>query len=72
MNRWYYDNGVKNTTFYRTVAAHEIGHLLALGHNNSVSACSGVAIMYSDPNKPYGCAKYTPQGPDINTVNATY
>ncbi len=74
MNRWYADNqpGTYYVNFYRTVASHEIGHLLGLGHNNSVTSCSSIAIMYSDPNNPYSCGQYNPRPADVNPINTIY
>ena len=52
----------ENGTILRTVAAHEIGHLLGLGHSNDPNA-----LMFPFVNSSLG-----PQGDDIRRIQSLY
>jgi hypothetical protein len=57
-----------SSTGRQQVQAHEFGHSLGLGHNNS----NCYTLMYPSSSRYFTCGIYTPQQDDINGINAIY
>lgn len=71
MNQCY--SSVASAGQNQSVAAHELGHMIALAHNNTSSPCSAVALMFPSTDIRYGtCHINTPTNDDTAGVNSLY
>jgi len=71
MNRCY--SSVASTGQNQSVAAHELGHMIALDHNFTKSPCSAVALMNPYTSQRYGSRGINkPTTDDTNGVNSIY